>query len=49
LGDVYLTKGTQSERGAMERLVRKRFLQAVGADMQRWDTLLQTTGPSQPR
>ena len=48
MGDVHLTKGTQSELGALEKLVRKRFLQAVGADTQRWDTLIQTTGPSQP-
>ncbi len=48
-GQIPLTKGTQSERGALEKLVRKRFLQAIGADMQRWDTLIQTTGPSQPR
>lgn len=49
MGDVHVTKGTRSERGALEKLVRKRFLKAVGADMQRWDMLIQTTGASQPR
>lgn len=48
MGDVHLTKGTQSELGAMEKLVRKRFLQAVGANMQRCNALIQTTAPSQP-
>jgi nanoRNase/pAp phosphatase (c-di-AMP/oligoRNAs hydrolase) len=39
-GQVPLKKGTKAERERLEKVIRQKFLKAVGADMQHWSRLI---------